>query len=459
MKQYFIILLCLVISLGLIGVFYLYYQEDDEKIIINNNKYLTANYAMMIYSKVDEYVDKNIDLDNLEITEIIEVSDDQLVTNQDEYKDCDGTLKITKTLNDIYVYDIEASCLNVKDEVGLTLKVYSNTNQDSDYQVIHTLDKNELGYVGVLKNYKLNIEDNGWGLNSNSISGVVNLSNELDILNFKLFDSKKEGINTNLFPLKKGFILSEYKNINFDQVLTYYDQDYNSIWTNEIGNNYITDYLYETKEKIVFANFGEIIEFNKANGERTVTFKIEIPASSVHVSYNNGILYAYDWLHRDQVYKYDLNGNLLSSLDLSNYFSDNDETSIYANEKLTIYETLDNIYIFDNTGNILNQINKNDVLNYTNHSYFSIFEDGYSIALEGSSKNIRDMAYVYYKYDLNHELVSHKEYKMNYGYETLTKLGLNYEYDISYNTLINEKFFEILYTPDNNGTEVILMFE
>ena len=54
--------------------------------------------------KIEEY-DNNIDLESLEIEKFIEVSDEELIKNKDEYNSCDGSLRITKTINEVYLYD------------------------------------------------------------------------------------------------------------------------------------------------------------------------------------------------------------------------------------------------------------------------------------------------------------------------------------------------------------------
>lgn len=443
-------------------------KKNSDKIIVNNLKYLNANFAMMIYSELDEYIEENVELKKLEVNQFIEIPSGEIIEGKDEYEKCNGILKIEKLINDVYSYEISSNCLNATEEtLDLKIKVYTNINQNSNYQVINKLKKCEDGYIGTLVNYKLNNYNNdSFCLHRDGVSGIINFHDDMSISSFKLFNELKDGVNTNLIPLSDGFLLKEYKNVNFDPIFNYYDKDYKLLWKKEEINLETTDYLYETSEKIVFANFGQIIEFSKKDGSINYSFKIELPNCDYpSVFYNEGILYAYNWLNRNFVNKYDLNGNLIASIDLTDYYFDsninNHPPEIFAGKDLVIYEGLSSVYVLDNDGNLLNEISKDDILYYRNSSYFEINEFGYTLVFSGHGKNIdkNGMIYAYQKYNLNHEVEVSKEFEIDYGYKALSSLGFTYNNEISTKTIIDGKFFEILYTPNNNGTEVILIYE
>ena len=90
-----------VICLGLIAVGIIalknYNLFSTKKTAVSSNRYLTANYALMMYESSTSYIPQNVNLDSLRVNENIKFTDDDLFDNVDEqYRECSGTVLITK---------------------------------------------------------------------------------------------------------------------------------------------------------------------------------------------------------------------------------------------------------------------------------------------------------------------------------------------------------------------------
>ena len=329
-KKVIIIISCIliVLVLGVFGV--LIFKKDlldkddlkEDLTITQNKKYLSANFALMLYEKGNSYINNNLNLDKLEIDKILEVSSDDLLDNIDkEYEDCKGTLTIEKDASGIIVYGIESNCKDAdENDMKVKIKAYGNMKIDENNgYVINELHKTENGYEATLA-YRLYEENSS---SSNGLNGILEFDDDLNIINVKKLEEAKLGLNTIIWYLDNGYLIDWFRNINKDQVISYYDKDLKLVWEKDLNNNNtatIGNFVYETSEYLYFeyyTNTNQLVKIDKSNGEilDNVTFKGEAIST---ITYKNNNLYTYG-LYPKEIYEYDINYNLKKTIDISKY--------------------------------------------------------------------------------------------------------------------------------------------
>lgn len=461
MKKRIIILFCFIL-LMIIGAFvYVKWSHDTKKnsqkeeIVISQDKYLTANYALEMYENTFSYVDENVDLSTIKENETLKITSDKLVEAKEEYKYCEGVLNITKLENDIYEYVIASNCSNTLDSaVALNIKVYANINQNSNYQVITSIKKIEDEYIGVLSNYILmKDEDGGYSLEHNGPAGIMKLSDNMNIKKFHLFDKIKQNVNNDLYVLKNGYLIKEYDHENEVTTFHYYNQNYEFV--SKIESLSHMNYLYETTKTLVFSFYNEILYYSKEDGtlNNSITLKIE-DYDNENVYHMNDILYTIvEKDKKKELVMYNLDGTLLSKIDITKY----NETISYMNKNYIGLYSFDNknISILKSSGEEIKQIALTEDIEFDR---MDLKDNRYSILYhkQDSSDSYKNY-YVYETYE-NENLLSTNTYDKDYGINTLKNAGLTFNYEMNYNFIIDGKVIEVFYTPDNNGTEVFLIY-
>ena len=468
----------IVLVLGVFGV--LIFKKDilekddleEDITITQNKKYLSANFALMLYEKGNSYINNNLNLDKLEIDKILEVSSDDLLDNIDkEYEDCKGTLTIEKDASGIIVYGIESNCKDAdENDMKVKIKAYGNMKIDENNgYVINELHKTENGYEATLA-YRLYEENSS---SSNGLNGVLELDDDLNIIDVKKLEEAKLGLNTIIWYLDNGYLIDWFRNINKDQVISYYDKDLKLVWEKDLNNNNtatIGNFVYETSEYLYFeyyTNTNQLVKIDKSNGEilDNVTFKGEAIST---ITYKNNNLYTYG-LYPKEIYEYDINYNLKKTIDISKYQEvETDKCQFGYDIKITpkyiFYRNcLKSVFVLDLDGKMLNKTLESEILDYVNSFDFSLEEDGYVIGVEGlmnSGEYVTDSnLYKLVKKDFNHNIIYQKVIPKNYAYNKLKELGLNLGNDSSsVSGFVSGKYMETI-TDAENGIEIIVSYE
>ena len=465
---------CLVVIGGI--VLKNYKPEQNKDLTLNVDKrYLNANYALMMYENVFEYIPKNIDLNSLKENETIKIEDKYFLDTIDEqYANCSGSIYITKNKYNIYENEFVVNCDNtVENTVDLTMKVYTNMNQNSTYQIISDFTDSGDGYTGILYNYDVTLDDDVSWFNRNGVSGIVNFTKDLDISNLKLFKNNIECISTSLRKLSNGYLLEqELESDNY--LITYYDNDLNKVWDKLNGNFNIQNILYETKEDIIFSNVNDeeevgekLYSMSKKDGtiKYKFTFEVDKTAEIWVVNYNDNIFYGYDPNDPKIIYVYDLDGNILKKLDTKEYYKkiEGHPPAINLNRELILFENDNFVYVVNNNGELINTIELKEVSG--NPAVELLITDEYYEIIYNSDVKLNTISEKFYsRYDLNNKLIFRELVDMNYGYSTLKQFGLTNEYEffdiLSQNSsIIDGKVIERAYYPDNNGTLLMMMFD
>jgi len=460
MKKKIIIILSIIVLISILYFIYLKLNNNKEnkpkeEIVISKDKYLTANYALELYENTFSYVEENIDLNNLKKSETLIISSDKLIEEKEEYKYCEGFLNITKLENDIYEYVISSDCINaMKDSAKLNIKVYSNINQNSNYQIVTSLENINGEYIAGLSDYKLMPDSDGYSLELMGPIGIMHLNNNMNIKKIHVFDEIKQNINNDLIILDSGYLIKEYDSENEITNFYYYNPNYELV--SKIESLSYMKYLYETEEELVFAFYNEILYYSKTDGtlKNSITLKIE-GYDNEYIYYMNNILYSIiEEKDSEIMVIYDIEGNLLSKVDITKY----NETISYVNNNYIGLYSFDNknVSILNLKGEELKIIDLEEDLEFER---MDLKDNTYSILyrMQDSNDSYKNY-YVYETYNEN-KLTNKKTYDKDYGINTLKESGLTFNYEMNYNFLIDEKIIEVFYTPDNNGMEVFLIYD
>lgn len=458
MKKRTIIVISLIILffISLFVYFFWNYFEKNKKdisqVTISQDKYLVSSYALKIYENTFSYIEENIDLNTLKENETLKISSNQLVEQVEKYKYCSGDLYITKLENNIYEYNITSNCSNaMKEAIGLNIKVYSNINQDSNYQVVTSISKTKEGYTGVLSNYILTPDDEGYSLEHSATSGIVHLSDTMEVGKIHFFKDIKDNLNNDLFILKDGYLIKEYDKELDAITFYYYNEKYELVSTIESLSN--MQYLYETEEELVFSFYNEILYYDKKNSSlrKSTTLKIE-HYNNEFISYMNDTLYTI--LKEGTLIIYNLDATILAQIDITNY----NPTNYYINQNYIGIYSFENkkIYILSIDGKEIKQIDLEDNLEFDK---MELQDKKYSILYhkQESDENYKNF-YIYETYEES-KLLTKNTYHKDYGIHALQEMGLTFDYEMNYNFIIENKVIEVFYTPLNNGTEVFLIYD
>lgn len=454
-----------------------YKPEQNKDLILNVDKrYLDANYALMMYENAFKYIPKNVDLNSLKENETIKLEDKYFIdTMNEEYKSCSGSIYITKNKYNIYENKFVVNCDNtVENSINLTMKVYTNINQNSTFQIINDFTTTDDGYTGLLDNYNVTLDNDGSGsFDINGVSGVIDFTKDLDISDIKLFDNNIEGFATSLRKLSNGYLL-EQEIASDNYLITYCDNDLNKIWDKLNGNFNIQDILYETEEEIIFSNVNDedevgekLYSMSKKDGSIKYKFTFEADDTSEIwiVDYNDNIFYGCDPNNPKIIYVYDLNGKVIKKFDTKDYYKriEGHPPVINVSNNLMLFENDNFVYVINKDGNVINTIELKEVSGDPAVELL-IADEYYEIIYNSDVKNNTVSEKLYSRYDLNHKLIFRELVDMNYGYSTLKQFGLTNEYEffdiLSQNSsIIDGKVIERAYYPDNNGTLLMMMFD
>ena len=466
-----------VVAFGIIHNYNL--KHNDVDIVKTNNKYLTANYSMLLYKETNEYL-KNVNLDELDDGETLTIESDDVLDHEEEteYKYCSGKVVVKKVKNGIYEHTIESSCENeASDNVNLTMKVYTNINQNSKYQILSNIRETNNGYVGTLSNYNTVSQGNFSSLEYDGISGIVNLDKKLNITDINLLDNAITGVNTTLYYLDKNYVVVSSGELeNSKHIISFYDKKLNLVWTTNMENNGI-HFLYETNKELVFVdnfdnqNNDKFIYLNKKDGS-VIETKVIDNIALIDLKYDNGYLFGFDFVNTYKINKYDLEGNIISQIDLLNIdgiIHTNSFIGSALGNNVSIYKNKDLVYVFDKDGKLINKVSTVLDDNYTLENYsvsddyyeltynnnmqvFVYDNDGNKILKEGNQKK-------YVKYNLNNKIITSANIDETYGYNRLQELGLALNDVQNYSKIMNSKLFEYTYSSDSNGTIILMLYD
>lgn len=453
------------------AIIYVNNNKNENKIVRTNNKYLTANYSMLLYSEADSYIKENINLSELDENKSITIDSNKILKNvSEEYKYCSGEVIITKNKFGMYEHTVKSSCDNEsKENINLTLKVYTNVNQNSEYQILSNVTEKEDGYIGVLSNYIINSSDNIVTTKYDGVSGVVKLDKDLNITDLKLLDKPVTSMSTNIYSLKDNYIITNYPDgVNGKQVVSYYDSNLKLLWSKSYENYTLTNYLTETNDKVLFGEFNKVIYINKKDG--SFDSSIEIGSiGNVTLSYKDGYLFLFDYFKTYKLYKYDLDGKELLAIDLLNVDGINKDANVVSQKQgnnVSIFRSNNNLYVFDKDGKLINTIDiSNDdlydfnVLNDTYEIIYNISGETYKVLEDGNEKIVQGKVKKYVKYDLSNNIIISTNIDNTYGYDMLENVGLSVS-NMAHNTyVLNNELFEYMYSKDNNGTLVLMVYD
>ena len=486
-KQIIVPAIC-IISIVIIGTGYVYMNNlKQTKIVKTNDKYLTANYSMLLYKESDNYIKENINLEELEENKTITIKSEEILDKEEEpeeYQYCSGKIVIKKTKNGFYEHTIESSCENEADKnVNLTMKVYTNVNKNQKNNIVLTnIVETKDGYRGTLANYDF---ESGTDLNGNSyntynyngVSGIINLDKDLNIKNINLLDKAKTGVNTELYYLNNNYIVSEYTGENDStKLINYYDKDLKLIWQKEMPSP-SAKFLYESDTKLVFVdNYsidvkGKFIIINKTDGSLEETKEID-NISLIDLKYDNGYLFGFDRTNTYKIYKYDLDGKIISTinlLDIEGIEHTNSFTGSALSNNVSLYKNKDSIYVFDKDGKLINKIattidNKYEIESYSvSTNYYELIYDNnskmYRYSEDGDKELIQGNQKRYIKYDLNNNIITSADIDETYGYKQLNNMGLELDATRKDSRIMDSKLFEYIYSSENKGTMIIMLYD
>jgi len=456
---------------AVMAIIYVNNNKDENKIVRTNNKYLTANYSMLLYSEADSYIKENINLSELDESKSITIDSNKILKNvSEEYKYCTGEVIITKNKFGMYEHTVKSSCDNEsKENINLTMKVYTNVNQNSEYQILSNVTEKEDGYTGVLSNYIISSSEDIATTKYDGISGIVKLDKNLNITDLKLLDKPVTSMSTNIYSLKDNYIITNYPDgVNGKQVVSYYDSNLKLLWSKSYVNYDSTNYLTETEDKILLGEFNKVIYINKKDG--SFDSSIEIGSiGNVTLSYKDGYLFLFDYFKTYKLYKYDLDGKELLAIDLLNVDGINKDANIVSQKQgnnVSIFRSNNNLYVFDKDGKLINTIDiSNDdlydfnVLNDTYEIIYNISGETYKVLEDGNEKIVQGKVKKYVKYDLSNNIIISTNIDNTYGYDMLENVGLSVS-NMAHNTyVLNNELFEYMYSKDNNGTLVLMVYD
>ena len=454
-------------------------KNNEEKIVKSKDKYLTANYSMLLYKEVNDYINDNINLEEIKDDSGVTITSDKVFNKvPEEYKYCSGEVIIKKNKYGIYEHIIKSSCDNeANNNVNLTMRVYTNMNQTSAYekQIIGNIINTKDGYNGSLMNYIVNKTENSISEKYDGVTGTISLNKDLDIKNINILDKAKTGIGTVLYTLDNNYIITEYPNgNNGNQVINYYDNKLKLLWNTELDNNHlIFNYLYETKDKIAFNNFDKIIIFNKKDGNIYKEISLK-DIGNTSLTYSNGYLYAFDNSNY-RINKINLDGKIVSYVELLNQEGINKNISFtdsILSENISIFNNDDNIYVFDKKGKLINKISTSvdggtneyrfESFNISNNYYEIVYNTNtevHSVNEDGKDELIQANQKKYIRYDLNNNILISADIDETYGYNTLNSMGLVLNDVFKDSNLLGDKLFEYIYSPNNNGTFMFMLYD
>ena len=486
-KQIIVPALC-IISIVIIGTGYVYMNNlKQTKIVKTTDKYLTANYSLLLYKEGHDYIKENINLDELKENTTITIKSEEILDKEEkpeEYQYCSGKIVIKKLKNGIYEHTIESNCENEADKnVNLTMKVYTNINKNQNNNIVLTnVVETKDGYRGTLANYdfEMGADPNGNKYNTysyNGVSGIINLDKDLNIKNINLLNKAKTGVNTELYYLNNNYLISEYVGeIDPIKLINYYDKDLKLIWQMKIPSR-AAKFLYEDDTKLVFVDNYNIdvkstfIIINKTDGSIEEPKEID-NISLIDLKYDNGYLFGFDRTNTYKIYKYDLEGNIISTinlLDIEGIEHTNSFTGSALSNNVSLYKNKDSIYVFDKDGKLINKIattidNTYEIENYNVSSdYYELVYNNnsktYRYSENGDEELIQGNQKRYIKYDLNNNIITSADIDETYGYNQLNNMRLSLDVTRKDSKIMNSKLFENIYSSENKGTMIIMLYD
>lgn len=453
-----------------IGALGLIYSKDSDTNILkpktitkSTDKYLSANYALLMYEKMGDYIEENIDIEKLKENREMTIDSRKVLNDVDEaYEYCDGEVKIKKLKNGIIDYTIKSSCENAaENDIALTIKAYSNLNESGvDFQNIISFTPSEQGYIGELYDYNYRQAD---GTKTGGIKGVVYFDKDLNLSNIETFD-KPLNINfPKIVKVKDGFIIYGESDISEEIiVIKKYDETANLLWSNEYKidreiNYYPTaEYLTEneTNNLYIFAVGNKLVYANRNNGDITPGPTLDVNG----ISYNDGVYFGFKTDNdvganvNGTLKTFDLDGKLISSVHSKNVYD------FAVNRNNIVIETNESVYLYDKSGNLLSTIKKG----YTMAPFSGqIYLTDDRFELDGYSDEYNPI-HTFRGYDLKGNLIYNEKLDYDYGYNILKNYGIELDkeelnYSLDYHILGKE--IEAFYSPRNNGTEIIFIYD
>lgn len=438
---------------------------------VSSNLYLTANYEMLMYEHASEYVHNKFDIDNMKENEEVQISSENLfkdVDISDEYKYCSGSFIVKKTINNILVYKFSSECDNSSDkEINAEILMYENINFEASNRYYSLYDAFANNYFirefDIEKETTSDGETVTYGGKIDGIRGFVRFDNNLNLVDINEFNEREDGITARAYSSDKYYYISNFDASTNESYIKIYDNELNFI--SIIEDNDFTDYITSVDDILYYGYWGTLKKYNINNKAIDKEIKLD-DRKTAYIEYNDGILYSYSApQYGTKLYKYDMEGNVINSIDpVEYYYSSDFGIDVFANKDYYFLVPRNYSYdmnyfiVLDNNGDVVNKVNITE-----NFHFEDIVTDdnGYTLVFEGQipEDGVIKNYYELFNYDSSHRLLNYKLINRDYAKELLKENGYDTTYEYKWDTkLFDNKVVETFYFDENNGTEIFIKY-
>jgi|GEM_PF-5175305 len=467
-------------------------KEGDQvtKIILERKLMKSAEYNIAVYNELDEYIDKNINIEELNSGKT-EIKTEDIISNN-IFTTCSGVVTLEMGESGEYTYTVASNCTD--DESGgaeLIIKKYDGINKlgSGDLFDLVKVDDGYIGLFGVISNEQLkdntcqtrkSVKDyssftttctsfyDGYKIVKIDSNGKMT---DIDVVNGSIDVDYSYIRPTNIIETKDGYYVETFGSNNSNQIsgdvnyIAKYNKNFEREWLKEFDSR---KYILLFDDKIALrSNGGEDADkliLLDSNGDISKEIKFEIEnnqylGSLLELVYSNGYFYSYknssaeDYVEDDnyanKLYKFDSDGKMIFSKILDNYEPiENGVTSIHNTTNQIIIKGNNTINLYDLDANYLNSYNFNRATNSDAYYVENIIveDDKYTIVMKNGFNFIID------SYNKDGAILK-SDYSNTFDIDAINN-SKGSRYIATSNDLVKYN-----YSSDNDGSLTMLVFK